>query len=133
MDDATVRSMIFEHYAAAGRDELKVAQIYADDVLLDFPQGRERIRGKQNTIAFRMAYPAEVRIEPRRIVGSGDLWVIEATIRYDGVPRHLVSIWEFRDGKVVHETVYVADGWEPPAWRAQWVEPLLEEANSEEA
>jgi hypothetical protein len=29
---------------------------------------------------------------------------------------------EFRDGKVVRERIYFGDPWEPPAWRAQWVE-----------
>jgi hypothetical protein len=31
--------MIVDHYAAAGRDELRVAAIYSDDVILDFPKG----------------------------------------------------------------------------------------------
>jgi len=121
--------MILDHYAAAGSDEFHVAEIYSDDVILDFPQGRERIRGKAKVIAFRSAYPAKVRIQPRRIVGSGDVWVIESTISYDGVPHHLASIWEFRDGKVVHETSYITEGWDPPAWRAEWVEPIPDQAN----
>ncbi len=64
-----------------------------------------------------------------RVVGSGDVWVIESTISYDGVPHHLASIWEFRDGKVVHETSYITEGWDPPAWRAEWVEPIPDDAN----
>jgi SnoaL-like protein len=130
VDDATIRQTILDHYAAAGTDERRVAEIYADDVILDFPQGGERIRGKENIVAFRSVFPAQVRIHPRRIVGSGDVWVIESTISYDGVPQYLASIWEFRDGKVVHETAYVADGWEPPAWRARWVEPMADDAES---
>ena len=132
MDDATIRQRILDHYAAAGIDERRVAEIYADDVILDFPQGRERLRGKENIVASRSAYPAQVRIHPRRIVGSGDIWVIEGTITYDGVPRYVASIWEFRDGKVVHETSYVTEGWEPPAWRSQWVEPIADDPDSEE-
>ena len=31
---------------------------------------------------------------------------------------------EFRDGKVVRERIYFGEPWEPPAWRAQWVEPM---------
>jgi SnoaL-like domain len=131
VDDATTRKKILEHYAAAGFDERHVAEIYADDVILDFPQGGERIRGKENIVSFRSAYPAQVRIEPRRITGCGDVWVIESTITYDGVPQYLASIWEFRDGKVVHETSYVTEGWKPPGWRAQWVEPMTDEARSE--
>jgi hypothetical protein len=31
---------------------------------------------------------------------------------------------EFRDGKIWRDTRYYADPFEPPAWRAQWVEPI---------
>ena len=29
---------------------------------------------------------------------------------------------EFRDEKVIREPIYFAEPWDPPAWRAQWVE-----------
>jgi hypothetical protein len=32
---------------------------------------------------------------------------------------------EFRDGKIVRERIYYGEHWEPPAWRAQWVEPMV--------
>jgi hypothetical protein len=59
-----------------------------------------------------------------REVGSGDLWITEYTIIYQGRAAYTVSIMEFRDGKVVHETQYFADPFEAPAWRAQWVQQL---------
>ena len=58
----------------------------------------------------------------RRIVGAGNLWVTEYVITYEGKPAYTVSIMEFRDGKVAHETQYFADPFDAPAWRAQWVE-----------
>jgi hypothetical protein len=30
----------------------------------------------------------------------------------------------FQAGKVVRETQYFAEPFEPPAWRARWVEPM---------
>jgi len=33
-----------------------------------------------------------------------------------------VSIMEFQNGKVIHETQYFAEPFEAPAWRSQWVE-----------
>ena len=50
------------------------------------------------------------------------LWVVEYVIFYDGRPVPTVSIMEFRDGKVAHETQYFADPFEAPAWRARWRE-----------
>jgi hypothetical protein len=58
------------------------------------------------------------------VIGCGDLWVSEYVISYDGRPVYTVSIMEFREGKVARETQYFADPFEPPAWRAQWVEQI---------
>jgi hypothetical protein len=33
-----------------------------------------------------------------------------------------MSIMEFRAGKVARESLYFGDPWEPPAWRAKWVQ-----------
>jgi hypothetical protein len=45
-------------------------------------------------------------------------------ITYGGRPANTVSIMEFRDGKVFHETQYFADPFEAPTWRLQWVERM---------
>jgi hypothetical protein len=43
----------------------------------------------------------------KRILGNGDLWITEYVITYEGRPSNTVSIMEFRNGKVVHETEYL--------------------------
>ncbi len=45
-------------------------------------------------------------------------------ITYNGRRYDTVSIMEFQAGKVVHETQYFADPFEPPAWRARLVERM---------
>lgn len=100
-------------------------EMYHDDLMLEFPQGGERIVGRANVRAMREAYPADVTLTTRRLRGGGDLWVSETMVTYDGgPPSHGVAIFEFRDGKVVHETIYWGEPWQPPAWRAQWVESI---------
>ena len=84
-------------------------------------KGVERLVGLANIRAMREAYPSSLTMTIQRIRGSGDLWVAENVITYDGKPMHTVNIMEFRDGRVVRETIYFGDPWEPPAWRAQWV------------
>jgi hypothetical protein len=49
---------------------------------------------------------------------------VEYVIIYEGKRVYTVSIMEFRDGKVSHETQYFADPFNAPAWRAQWVETV---------
>jgi SnoaL-like domain len=125
MDETATRAMLKHFYETTIDDVTGASELYADDAVLEFPQGRERIRGKANMIAFRSAYPGRVSIELHRTIGRRDLWVNEFTIRYDGAsPFEAVSIMEFRDGKVVRERIYYGEPWEPPAWRAQWVEPM---------
>jgi hypothetical protein len=131
MDEAEARAMIQAHFDAsrigtAGgdpEDEIaRASEIYADDAVVEWPQGGDRVRGKANIIAFRSGYPARMEFELHRVTGCHGLWVNEYTIRYDDKPVMAVGIIEFRDGKVVRERIYFGDPWEPPAWRAQWVE-----------
>jgi hypothetical protein len=35
------------------------------------------------------------------MLGSGDLWISELVLTYDGEPSHVVSIMEFEGGEVV--------------------------------
>ncbi|HEX4182991.1 MAG TPA: hypothetical protein VHY34_07020 [Caulobacteraceae bacterium] len=39
------------------------------------------------------------RFTVRRIIGSGDLWVTECVLTYDGRSSYAVSIMEFIDGR----------------------------------
>ena len=125
MDENTARAMIKDHFDTASDDFVRSSEIYADDAVLEFPQGNERIRGKANILAFRSAYPARLGFDMHRTIGSHDLWINEYTIDYNGEQRfNVVGIMEFRDGKVVRERIYFGEPWEPPAWRARWVEPM---------
>jgi hypothetical protein len=127
MDDREIRAALERHWSNIN-DQDVVQEIYHDDVVLEFPQGGERLVGLTKVRAMRDAYPAELALRTERIRGSGDLWVAENVITYDGTKSmHTVNIMEFRDGKVKHETIYFGDPWEPPAWRAQWVD-LVERA-----
>lgn len=125
MDETAARAMITDHLNSAGVDEVRGAEIYADNAVLEFPQGRERITGRTDIVAMRTVCPAQVSISVERILGRGDLWVNEYTISYDGSPpQNVVSIMEFSGGKVCRERLYVCAPWEVPAWRAQWVQPM---------
>ena len=74
--------------------------------------------------AQRGGHPAERHFTVRRIVGSGDLWLSECVITYDGLPTHSVSVMEFTDGLVTHETQYFADPFEAAPGRAALAEPI---------
>jgi hypothetical protein len=104
------------------RDMEPFDAFYQDDVVIDWPQSGEVIRGKQKIRELRLALPTPPKVSLRRIVGSGDLWAIEMVFDYDAKLFYTVVIHEYQDGLVAHETAYWAAPFEPPAWRAQWVE-----------
>jgi ketosteroid isomerase-like protein len=92
--------------------------------VLEHSQSGERIRGRRNIQASRAAQPNAKRFTVRRIVGSGDPWVTEFVLTYDGRPSYTVSVMEFRDGKVARETQYFGDPFLPGPSRAHLVERM---------
>jgi SnoaL-like domain len=121
MDAETVRSMLEEQYEHAGTDTDRSHAMYRDDAVLEFPQSGERFVGLENFREWRREYPASVRFELRDVRGRDDVWVAEVSLAYDEGPAHFgVSIIELRDGKIARETIYVAEGFKPPEWRARW-------------
>jgi SnoaL-like domain len=122
---ASTKEAVEEHWRASesGNKEVEHA-IYATDAILDYPQSGERFRGRTAIAAQRGGHPADRHFTVLRIVGSGDLWVSECIITYDGVPTYSVSVMEFADEMVVHETQYFADPFGAPAWRTALAEPM---------
>ena len=125
MDETDIREALNRHWAASDENDFDAEhEIYREDAVLEYPQSGERIRGRYNIQASRVAQPSSKRFTVRRIVGTGDLWVTEFILAYDGRPSYTVSIMEFKDGKVMRETQYFADPFEPGPSRARWVERI---------
>jgi ketosteroid isomerase-like protein len=126
MRDEEIRAALDAHWqASAAGDAEAEHDIYADDAICDYPQSGERILGRRNLQALRSHHPGKPSgFKVRRIVGGGDLWITEYVIDYQGRPAYTVSMMEFNNDKVVHETQYFADPFEAPAWRSQWVQKI---------
>ena len=123
--DSRTRAAIEEHWRASESGETEAEHaIYAENAILDYPQSGERFRSRATIAAQRGGHPASRHFTVIRIAGSGNLWVSECVITYDGVPTYSVSIMEFAHEHVVHETQYFADPFPAPAWRAALAEPM---------
>jgi hypothetical protein len=123
MDAKTVRLALERHWKASDVGDFDAEhEIYREDAVLDYPQSGERIRGRKKIQESRFRQPNKKRFAVRRIVGREDLWITEFTLSYDDVPSYVVSIMEFREGLVSHETQYFADRFEPSPTRAHLVE-----------
>ena len=124
-DEQTIRAALDRHWAASDANDFETEHdIYRDDAVLEYPQSGERIRGRRNIQITRTIQPNQKRFTVQRIIGSGDLWVTELILTYDGKPTYTVSIMEFEGDKVARETQYFADPFVAPAFRAQWIERM---------
>ena len=132
MDDQQMKAQIEAVFADGDMEALGRAQdaMSSADIVVDWPQSGERIRGRANVSAINANYPSNAaggapKAKLRRVLTPGEAWIIEATIDYgDGVPVSMVSIMEVEDGKVVHQTEYFASPFEAPEWRRPFVESM---------
>lgn len=125
IDDRAVRAALERHWQASDANDFPVEhEIYRDDAVLDYPQSGERLRGRHNIQESRRTQPNNKRFTVRRIIGGADLWITEFILTYDDKPSYVVSIMEFRDGRVAHETQYFADRFAPGPSRAHLVERM---------
>ncbi len=114
-----------------------------EDIVQDWPQSGERIKGIKNVLAVMTNYPEMPRVGIKRVVGAEDQWVltptwtplritgtgdtytVESRINYpNGEVWSGVSIVEFRDDKISRETQYFAAPFPAAEWRSQWVEKI---------
>ena len=126
MQEEQIREALDRHWQASAAGDVQAEHdIYEEDAICDYPQSGERILGRSNLQALRSHHPGKPSgFQVKRMLGNGNLWITEYTIVYQGQSAFTVSIMEFREGKVVHETQYFAGPFEAPAWRSQWVQRI---------
>ena len=96
------------------------------DFVLEWPQSGERIRGPANFVAVNEQYPAHGRWEFRvhHIIAEGEQVVSDVGVTDGVVTGRAITFSTVRDGKIVHQTEFWPDPFEPPAWRAGLVEKI---------
>jgi ketosteroid isomerase-like protein len=107
-------------------------RVLSDDLVEEYPQSGEVIRGKANRRAIIDNYPGGTPRETSEsspkpwtpeIIGAGDRFAVVGQITYpNGETWHAVSLIELRDGKITKITDYFGAPFEAPAWRAPYVE-----------
>ena len=119
---ATLKALV----AALNAGDLEALDaVFTDDVIMEWPQSDERIVGGADRREVYSRFPGLPSVTPRRFTGSGDLWVLEASLDYgDGDPFQCVFVFELRDGLIARETGYWAKPFPAPEWRAPWVERI---------
>jgi hypothetical protein len=137
---------VVERYAKAmvERDFDLEAEVCTADVVNEFPQSGERVRGHANVRAVNENYPGGLPwdilgkvigsedkwvLTPSfsllRIEGTGDVYTLLGSATYpDGKRWHIMSLIELRSGKIAKVTSVFGAPFDPPEWRARWVERI---------
>ncbi len=106
------------------RDFEAAGALLHDDFVCEWPQTRERIRGRENYAAMNQNYPGTWSISIRRLIAEDDQVATEAVLTYGEEVVLAVSFFELRDGKILKQVDYWPEPYPAPADRAQWVEPM---------
>ena len=83
------------------RDWEGVAAQLHPDVVVDWPNTAERMRGRENYVAVQREYPEDWHVEVLRIVDGGDQVASEVRVDHDGKQFYASSFFELADGKIV--------------------------------
>lgn len=104
-----------------------VGPLLHDDFVCEWPQSRERIRGRDNFIALNKHYPGAWRIAVQRVVVTESHAVTEIVASSGGETARAISFFTLRDGLIIHVREFWPDPYPAPEWRAQWVESMENE------
>ncbi len=120
-------------------------EVLHEDFVEEYVQSGERVIGRENLRAVATNYPGvdqqPIRGDVRpvigaddayvmgpsynitRITGSGDEFALAGTLTYpSGDVWYLTQFVKVRDGKIWRVSSYFGEPFDPPAWRARWVE-----------
>jgi hypothetical protein len=117
---------LFAHGDAAALSAEAEYELRDEAYVMEMPQSGERIRSRDDMRSMQEAFPNPPAITLRRVAGAGRVWVIEGVNDYgDGDTWHVVLVLEFtEDGRILRDTRYYAKPFDPPDWRAAWVERM---------
>ena len=109
MEYATSQSALDNHWNKIIADGfVNAVEIYTEDAVLELPQSGQTISGQEKIGKYRATKEEKiVRIE--RVRGRADLWITEYLRIQNWRLHNIISIMEFRDGKVIRETEYYAE------------------------
>jgi hypothetical protein len=98
--------------------------LLADDFVLNYPQSREHMRGRENWVALNQEYPAAGRwsFQVHRLIVENHQAVTEVTVSDIVNQFMLVSFFQARDGSIQRMIEYWPDPFDPPGMRAHLVE-----------
>lgn len=124
MDEQANRRIVERFWHEMDAADFEAASELLDDAYTcEWPQSRERIRGRRNFVTVNANYPGRWNVTVQRLLADGNQVATDTVLTNDdGASVHALSFFQLRDGKIVRETDYWPEDYDAPAIRAQWVE-----------
>jgi len=110
----------------ASNDFTAVGEVLADDFVLEWPQTRERIRGRANFARMNAEYPAQGRWTFRidRLFGDGSQVVSDVAISDGAMHARALSFFTVEAGRIRRVVEYWPEPYAAPTNRAHLVEAM---------
>lgn len=104
-----------------------VGDLLSDEFVLDWPQSRERIRGRDNFALMNEEYPAHGRWQftINTIVGNDDQAVSDVSVTAGSRSDRAISFFTVHDGKIVKIVEFWPEAYPAPENRRHLVETLV--------
>lgn len=119
------KDVVIRFWKMMGTNDFEAAsQWLSEDFELTWPQSREMIRGRANFAAVNTNYPANGRwhFTINDLVAEGTNVVSDVTVTDGVIIARAITFSTVQDGKITRQVEFWPDPYDPPAWRAQWVE-----------
>jgi hypothetical protein len=121
----TPREVVLAFWEAMRGNDFAAAGLWlTEDFRLDWPQSGEVIRGRANFAAINTAYPASGswRFDLRRLLVEGADVVTEVGVTDGTIEATAITFHEVRGNLIARQREFWPDPFDPPPWRAHWVE-----------
>ena len=121
------KQVVESFWAAMQTNDFKRAgELLHEEYSLEWPQSGERIRGRANFVAVNENYPAHGRWEftVHRLFAEGNEVVSDVGVSDGVITGRVITFSTIRDGRILRQTEFWPDPFEPAAWRAQWVDKI---------
>lgn len=119
------KDLVLQFWKVMGENDFFAAsQLLHDDYILEWPQSRERIRGRDNFARLNTAYPSDGKwtFSIIEIVREGGIVVTDVLVSDGTRNGRAITFSTIRDGQIWKQVEYWPESFEAPAWRAEWVE-----------
>ena len=111
---------LWERFEA--RDWDRARELLADDLVIEWPGTRERIRGGDHYLGLNRTYPEGWALTVLEIVEAGPRVVSRVRIDHGEAVFYATSFFRVEDGRIREGVEYFAEQQEPPYDRSRWAE-----------